>query len=46
MPAATVMNVKAQPYNSTACVVNWEPVEDTRKTLKGKLGGYKVRLGI
>jgi len=42
MPAATATNVKAQPYNSTACTIFWDPVPDTRESVRGKLGGYKL----
>src|SRR6218665_2321017 len=35
-------NFLAQPLNSTACIVHWEPVDDNRENLRGKLGGYRV----
>ncbi len=42
VPNAQASNVRAQPFNSTACLVTWEPVEDTREAVNGKLGGYRV----
>ena len=43
VPNAQASNVRAQPFNSTACLITWEPVEDTREAVNGKLGGYRVR---
>lgn len=43
VPTVIAQNVRAQPFNSTACLVHWEPVEDSRDHIKGKLGGYRVR---
>ena len=42
VPTAIAMDVRAQPYNATACLVHWIPVEDDVTYLKGKLGGYRV----
>lgn len=42
VPAAIASNVQAQPYNSTACMVNWNPVDEDINYIKGKLGGYRV----
>ena len=42
VPTATAENVQAEPFNATACYVQWEPVSDTVENLKGKLGGYRV----
>ncbi|ELT90327.1 hypothetical protein CAPTEDRAFT_180331 [Capitella teleta] len=42
LPTVIAQNVRAQPFNSTACLVHWEPVEDSRDHIKGKLGGYRL----
>lgn len=42
LPTIVAQNVLAQPLNATACIVHWEPVDDNRDNLKGKLGGYRV----
>jgi len=42
MPTVIAQNVRAQPYNATACLVHWEPVPDTREHIRGKLGGYRL----
>lgn len=42
MPTAAPANVLADGYNSTAMEVTWDPVEDTRKVMKGRLYGYQV----
>jgi len=34
--------IYAEPFNGTAMIVRWKPVEDTRQVIKGKLKGYKV----
>ena len=44
VPKAQASNVRAQPFNSTACLVTWDPVEDTIESVYGKLGGYRVIL--
>ncbi|XP_029636618.1 contactin [Octopus sinensis] len=43
LPAITVTNVKGYAYNATAIKVTWTPVKEDRKTLKGKLRGYKIK---
>lgn len=39
-------NVKGYAYNATAIKVIWNPVKEDRKSLKGKLRGYKVLLAF
>ncbi|XP_052824014.1 contactin [Octopus bimaculoides] len=43
LPAITVTNVKGYAYNATAIKVTWNPVKEDRKSLKGKLRGYKIK---
>ena len=43
VPTAIAQDVRAQPYNATACLVHWIPVEDDVTYLKGRLGGYRVK---
>ncbi|CAF0865975.1 unnamed protein product [Adineta ricciae] len=43
-PARQVLNVKCNPYNSTAMTVTWDMVdENDYKVLRGRLLGYNVR---
>ena len=42
MPLATVVMMDCDNYNGTAFSVAWNPVEDTREVLKGRLKGYRV----
>lgn len=35
-------NVRSFSYNATALLVTWNPVPDTRKSIKGVLLGYRV----
>ncbi|XP_061176195.1 contactin-like [Saccostrea echinata] len=42
IPTVSVTNVQAYPYNSTALMVTWDPIPDTRESMKGKLLGYQV----
>lgn len=42
VPDTTAKDVRAQPFNATACTVHWIPVLDTREKLRGKLRGYRV----
>ncbi|CAD5115430.1 DgyrCDS4405 [Dimorphilus gyrociliatus] len=42
VPVITAEDVRAQPFNATACIVHWIPVTDSREKLKGKLGGYRI----
>ena len=44
VPVAVPTNIWGEGYNSTALEVHWDPVPDTREGIKGKLGGYQVRL--
>src|SRR6218665_4157345 len=46
VPPITAQNILAQPLNSTACIVHWEPVDDNRENLRGKLGGYRVSQSV
>ena len=42
VPVGVAEKVKAYPYNSSAIVVNWEAVPNTRESIKGVLLGYRV----
>lgn len=42
MPVALPTKIRGEGYNSTALLVTWNPVSDTREEIKGKLGGYQV----
>jgi len=42
VPVGVAENVRAFPYNSTAIVVNWKAVPNTREAIKGVLIGYRV----
>ena len=42
VPTAVAQDVRAQPWNATACLVHWIPVEENIDYLKGTLGGYRV----
>ncbi|XP_048727659.2 contactin-5-like isoform X2 [Ostrea edulis] len=42
IPVAVPTNIWGEGYNSTALLVHWNPVPDTREEIKGKLGGYQV----
>ena len=42
VPTISITNVQAYPFNSTALMVTWDPVPDTREAMKGKLLGYQV----
>ena len=42
MPTAAPANVEADGFNSTAMEVTWDPVEDSRLVMKGRLYGYQV----
>ncbi|KAL4221759.1 Contactin-3 [Mactra antiquata] len=43
MPTQTVLMGDCDNYNGTAFSVSWNPIEDTREVMKGKLKGYRVR---
>ncbi|RNA42165.1 Contactin [Brachionus plicatilis] len=44
IPRKPVSNVRCEPYNSTAILVTWDPIEeDDFDILQGKLLGYVVR---
>ncbi|XP_078309461.1 contactin-like [Crassostrea virginica] len=42
IPVAVPSMVWVEPYNSTALMVHWTPVPNTRDSMKGMLRGYKV----
>ena len=42
VPVGVAENVRAYPYNSSAIVVNWVAVPNTRESIKGVLLGYRV----
>ncbi|XP_022316570.2 contactin-3-like isoform X2 [Crassostrea virginica] len=42
IPTISITNVQAYPFNSSALMVTWDPVPDTREAMKGKLLGYQV----
>lgn len=42
VPIATPTNIWGEKYNSTAIMVYWDPVVNTRQYMKGKLWGYQV----
>ncbi|XP_025080368.1 contactin-like [Pomacea canaliculata] len=42
IPLATPHNVWGQDYNSTAIHVFWDPVQNTREDMKGKLRGFRI----
>ncbi|XP_050293568.1 contactin isoform X2 [Anthonomus grandis grandis] len=43
MPQVAPQQVVARSYNSTALNVTWEPVEETREKIKGKLIGHRIK---
>ncbi|KAL5013277.1 hypothetical protein ScPMuIL_007547 [Solemya velum] len=46
LPVGTPQNVYSEPLNSTAQTVFWDPVPDSRETMKGKLLGYKLNYWV
>ena len=42
VPVGTPTNVNSDAYNGTALQVWWDPVEDTRASMKGRVRGYQV----
>lgn len=42
VPVAVPNMVWVEAYNSTALMVHWTPVPNTRDSMKGRLRGYKV----
>ncbi|XP_076455487.1 contactin-like [Babylonia areolata] len=42
MPLETPRNVWAEDFNATAFIVHWDPVINTRDTMKGKLLGFQI----
>lgn len=44
VPIAAPQGLYCDAHNSTAMLVTWELVEDTRETMKGKVWGYQVGL--
>lgn len=42
IPVAVPSMVWVEAYNSTALMVHWTPVPNTRDSMKGRLRGYKV----
>ena len=42
VPIGVATDVRAYQYNSTALLVEWTPVPDTRENIKGVLLGYRV----
>ncbi|KAK6176500.1 hypothetical protein SNE40_014772 [Patella caerulea] len=42
LPTGTPRSVFSDSFNSTALMVYWKPVTDTRSEMKGKLIGYKI----
>ncbi|XP_041372375.1 contactin-like [Gigantopelta aegis] len=42
LPVGTPTNVNSDAFNGTALQVWWDPVEDTRATMKGKVRGYQI----
>lgn len=43
VPIAAPQGLYCDAHNSTAMLVTWELVADTRETMKGKVWGYQVR---
>ncbi|GAB1598555.1 contactincontactin-like [Argonauta hians] len=43
IPIITVTNVRGLAFNATAIKVTWQPVKEDRKSLQGKLLGYKIK---
>lgn len=41
-PSYSLKNTNAQPFNSTALIVYWEPVMYTRQDIRGQLLGFHV----
>ena len=35
--------VYAEPFNESALTIHWQPVQDTREAMRGRLKGYKVQ---
>ena len=33
----------AEPFNVSALTIHWQPVQDTREAMRGRLKGYKVQ---
>ena len=33
----------AEPFNESALIIHWQPVQDTRDAMRGRLKGYKVQ---
>lgn len=44
MPQVAPQLVVALSYNSTALNVSWQPIEQTRERVRGKLIGHRVNL--
>lgn len=43
MPRAAPQKIIAMSYNSTSLNVTWEPLDDTRENVRGKLIGYRIK---
>lgn len=44
VPIATPRNVWGEDHNSSALNVYWDPVENTREMIRGKIIGYQVNM--
>lgn len=44
VPIVTVTGVSSYRYNSTAIMVTWAPVNNSREVMKGIIQGYQVSL--
>ncbi|XP_017890877.1 contactin [Ceratina calcarata] len=43
MPQVAPQQVLAQSYNSTSLRVSWQPIEETRERIRGRLIGHRIK---